>query len=122
MQWCCNKAGKYVAIVEYGEGRRKRVVMVPEDKNESGWMELTKMFQEVMVHLGKHRRGRGVSSGSSYQKGISFVDVVKARPMVKPSDCHVPELENTVGEGFGKLKLHGQPSISHATMGVDSSQ
>ncbi|KAB1210183.1 UBX domain-containing protein 1 [Morella rubra] len=37
-QRCANKAGRYVAIAEFGEGRRRGVVMVPEGKGGGCWL------------------------------------------------------------------------------------
>lgn len=35
-QCCSNKGGRYVAVVEYGGGRKQGVVTVPEGKNGHG--------------------------------------------------------------------------------------
>lgn len=93
--------------------------MVPKGKDGSSWKELAVALQEVVAHLGKHKRRGGVSDGSDYWKGISFVDVVKVRLKVDPSCHRVSKLKYTIVEGCVKLKSHVHPSNSHATKGAD---
>lgn len=50
-----NKAGRYVAIAQYGEGRRRGVVMIPKGKERARWKELVGIFQEVVEQFGKAR-------------------------------------------------------------------
>ncbi|KAB1206137.1 hypothetical protein CJ030_MR7G014282 [Morella rubra] len=66
-QRCVNKAGRYVAILEYGEGRRRGVVMVPEGKGGEGWRLLTGVFQEVVDHLSRVNGGKVGQRVSGHQ-------------------------------------------------------
>ncbi|KAB1206169.1 hypothetical protein CJ030_MR7G014314 [Morella rubra] len=79
--------------------------MVPKGKDGSGWKELAVALQDVVAHLGKHKREEGVSDGSDYWKGISFMDVVKVRLKVDPSCHRVSKLKYTIVEGCVKLKI-----------------
>ncbi|KAB1215950.1 putative ADP-ribosylation factor GTPase-activating protein AGD8 [Morella rubra] len=76
-QRCSNKAGRYVAVAEFGGGRRKGVVMILEGKEGAGWKELADVFQEVVSHLSQPKRGREGSYGVGVCKEVSLVDVVK---------------------------------------------
>ncbi|KAB1204827.1 hypothetical protein CJ030_MR8G007181 [Morella rubra] len=74
-QRCSNKAGRYVAIAEFGGGRRKGVVMIPEGKEGSGWKDLATVFQEVVFHFGQLNSSRG--GYSRVRKEFSFAEVAK---------------------------------------------
>ncbi|KAB1216039.1 hypothetical protein CJ030_MR4G022480 [Morella rubra] len=62
---------------EFGGGRRKGVMMIPEGKGGSGWKDLAAVFQEVVSHLGMHKSGRGGFSSSRVRNEVSFVEVAK---------------------------------------------
>ncbi|KAB1208245.1 hypothetical protein CJ030_MR7G027342 [Morella rubra] len=76
-QRCSNKVGRYVAIAEFGEGRRTEVVMIPEGNGGSGWKVLANVFQEVVFHFGQLQSGRGGSSDSRVRKEVSFAEAAK---------------------------------------------
>ncbi|KAB1214179.1 Mitogen-activated protein kinase 16 [Morella rubra] len=47
-QRCCNKGGRYIAVVEYGGRRKLGAVLVPEGKHGHGWQILNRVFLEAV--------------------------------------------------------------------------
>lgn len=79
-QRCANEAGRYVSIVQYGEGRRRGVIVVPEGVGGEGWRLLAGLFQEVVEHLGRIKEGRNgkkIAGQVWLRGGHSFAEVVK---------------------------------------------
>ncbi|KAB1206533.1 hypothetical protein CJ030_MR7G000011 [Morella rubra] len=108
-QRCVNKAGRYVAILEYGEGRRRGVVMVPEGKGGEGWRLLTGVFQEVVDHLSRvngGKVGQRVSGHQELRGGLSFAGAVKMkRPLVEVG------MQASSVESYGGNGNKGEPTI-----------
>ncbi|KAB1204015.1 Ribosome-binding ATPase YchF [Morella rubra] len=81
LQRCANKAGRYVAIAEFGEGRRRGVVLIPEGKGGEGWRLLAGVFQEVVDYLRSGKvitgnKGKHLSGREGLKGGLSFAEVV----------------------------------------------
>ncbi|KAB1223298.1 hypothetical protein CJ030_MR2G007847 [Morella rubra] len=79
-QRCGNKAGHYVAIIEYGEGHHRGTIMVPEGVDESGWNLLANCFPVVVDFLGSLRKGSSSLGDAGRRKGVSFAYVAKRSP------------------------------------------
>ncbi|KAB1201117.1 hypothetical protein CJ030_MR0G005030 [Morella rubra] len=76
-QRCANKSGRYVVVIEFGEGRRRGVVMVLEGRGGAGWKALAECFQGVVDHLGSVGKRHGSAGAVGWREGVSFVEVVK---------------------------------------------
>lgn len=106
-QRCGNKAGRYVSIVEYGEGCRRRVITVPKGIEGKGWNTLAECFQAVVDFLGISRKG-SFSSRDTGRSGVSFADVVKK----KPPPVSLGKVYLKLG-GKSKIAVGSNVSFSH---------
>lgn len=47
-QRCSNGRGRYIVVVEYGSGGRRNSVIVPEEKDGSGWRKMREALWELL--------------------------------------------------------------------------
>ncbi|KAB1209556.1 Protein ROOT HAIR DEFECTIVE 3 [Morella rubra] len=104
-----NKAGRYVAIIEYGEGRRRGSIMVPEGLKGRGWSTMADCFHDVVAFLSNARRAKFSSNAAEWQGGVSFADAVKKVPLVM-----IPGKVVSKGEGRSTVAGGKAVSSSHA--------
>lgn len=122
-QRCGKKARRYVAIIEYGEGRRRGVIMILEGVNGRGWRMLAESFQEVVNFLGSSRKGHSSLVDAGRRKGVSFADAVKRNHLLAYSGK-----DSLKGGGFSKaagrgnvLLVHEERVAKHASLEADGS-
>lgn len=48
---CVNNRNGYLMILQYGEGHRKGVVMVPKSVNSVDWHWFRECFRQLSIHL-----------------------------------------------------------------------
>ncbi|KAB1209363.1 hypothetical protein CJ030_MR6G016534 [Morella rubra] len=72
-QRCSNKASRFVAISQYGEGHRRGVVMIHEDKEGAGRKELAGIFQ-VAVNKELRDMIESLKSKTEGENGSSIED------------------------------------------------
>ncbi|KAB1219725.1 hypothetical protein CJ030_MR3G019178 [Morella rubra] len=112
-----NRGGRYVAVVEYGGGRRQGtvMVMVPEGKNGYGWQILNRVFREVVSYL-KLQTGSSFypGGGSRVRLEVSFAKVVKAPLIAAGEKSATIAVGNGVAGSVTNQK--GKSIMAHADM------
>ncbi|KAB1207900.1 hypothetical protein CJ030_MR7G024262 [Morella rubra] len=117
-QRCLNKGGRYVAIVEYGGGRKVGAVMVPEGRYAHGWQILNCVFQEAVSHFGSLQSQVAPLRSPSTRPKVSFSDAVVG-------DQKLAGVEFSSGVEFGNgatcvaLKENVPCSALHANLVAD---
>jgi hypothetical protein len=74
-QRCANKRGRFLMIAQYGDRRRKGVVMVPEGANGEGWASISRVFQAVVDSLVSRDKAKQRISVEKRRSGVTYADV-----------------------------------------------
>ncbi|KAB1209586.1 Calcium-transporting ATPase 9, plasma membrane-type, partial [Morella rubra] len=81
-QRCCNKGGRYIAVVEYGGRRKVGAVLVPEGKHGHGWQILNRVFLEAVSCFRSASLSVNRVESSRIRPEDSFAKVVLAPAVV----------------------------------------
>ncbi|KAB1222897.1 hypothetical protein CJ030_MR2G013613 [Morella rubra] len=76
-QLCSNQCGRYVALAEFGDRRRRGAVMIPEGSSSAGWQAFALLCEEVILAIGELKRRKKGPGASSVRPGISFANVAQ---------------------------------------------
>ncbi|KAB1219901.1 hypothetical protein CJ030_MR3G009543 [Morella rubra] len=105
-QRCCNKGGRYVAVVEYGGRRKVGAVMVPEGKNSNGWQILNRVFLHVVSCVRSTNLSVNHVDSSSIRPEVSFAKVVLAPAVVNGEGGRSSALVQNFGVAETSRNLH----------------
>lgn len=75
VQRCANSRGRYLVIAQYGERRRRGVVMVPEGVNGRGWASMSHVFQRVVDFFVAGDKVKHRTNELERRQGITYAGV-----------------------------------------------
>ncbi|KAB1219379.1 hypothetical protein CJ030_MR3G001138 [Morella rubra] len=104
-QWCSNKGGRYVTIVEYGGRRKVGAMMVPEGKHGHGWQILNRIFIDVVSFF--HLSSWAVKSqgSSGIRQDVTFAMATKGLVVVTGDAGQSSVFLQTSGDGAADITL-----------------
>lgn len=115
-QRCSNKSERYAVIAEYGEGRRKGMVMVSGGKLGAGWRTVVRMCEEMIAFIGDSRRKLDASGSSKIRNSVFFATVVQSCTTEKAKVGEVLYAVHVGDDGKGKQQAFQIPNETHADL------